>query len=377
MVMARVMESATIVSAPIDETVYNMDVYSLPLEQFSALQRGLISQYLSATERNCPAYGAYVNRGRLRSGSSAEPFRYIPTSMFKVTDLLSAPAAEVEKWCVSSGTRGRQSRIGRDRTTLERLLGSVRQGLSLIEEWDEESLDVIHLGPSYEDAGDIWFPYVMSLAELLYATESFGRGSKLDISGAISRYVKLRATGRQVGVIGPPFAVRAFCEAYRSAGHPQTAGGEVAVVTGGGWKTHEGSSIPRDRFRALVASSLGLDDDSRVRDAFNQVELNTVLLECERHRFHIPPWLEVTAIRPESLEPLHPGEIGLLAYVDASASSYPCVFIGDDMGNVSEGPCSCGRPGSLLQFERRLDRGGDAGCAIALAARFSEGLAHA
>ena len=368
--------AAAIVSTPLDEAVYNTRIYELSPSAFNALRAELISSYLAQTTQNCCEFRRYSGGKQYRAGSNVVPARYIPTTVFKVTELLSIRPEHVEKWCLSSGTAGRQSRIGRDRSSLERLIGSVRQSLSLIEEWDEEELNIIHLGPSYEDSGDIWFPYVMSLAELLYATESFGGAAHLDIAGAVARYVQLREAGRQVGLIGPPFAVKDFCEAYRAAGQPSTAGAEVTVVTGGGWKTHEGMSIPRDRFRALVTSTLGLEDDSRVRDAFNQVELNTVMLECEQHRFHIPPWVAATALDPESLMPVEQGNKGLLAYIDASASSYPCVIVGDDIGSVSEQPCSCKRPGSLLQFDRRLVRSSGAGCATILAERFSKRPAH-
>ncbi len=88
-----------------------------------------------------------------------------------------------------------------------------------------------------------------------------------------------------------------------AAGHVAARGGlqfkaRMKVVTIGGWKRREGERVSRTELSDVVCRSLGLDNDHYVRDAFNMVELNTVIMECERHKLHVPPWLRVDALDP-------------------------------------------------------------------------------
>lgn len=360
----------------VDDVIYHTDVYGLDRSRFEGLRRRLTDAYVEATLAACDAYKPHLGEPRGPSPGAAL-FPYIPTSVFKYRDLICTDPGSIEKWCMSSGTRGRRSRIGRDRVSLERMLGSIRKGMQLFEEWDEEDLQIIHLGPSWEAAGDVWFPYVMGLIELLYPTESFGSGDELDLQGALERFAEIRAADRKIGLIGAPFAVKLFCDAYLNQGRPANGADKVVVLTAGGWKSRQGEAIGAAEFRDYIGRVLGLSHHNRIRDAFNQVELNTVLIECEHHRFHVPPWVKVGTRCPRTLEPLPNGTPGLLAYIDASASSYPCLFVGDDMGVVEDGPCACGNAGDLLAIHRRLERGLDAGCAVALGQRYAEQVDHA
>lgn len=360
----------------IDNLIFHADVDALSRREFEEVRRGITDSYVGRTLAACEAYRTYLGSpgGPLPSDAL---FPYIPTSVFKYRDVICTDADLIEKWCLSSGTRGRRSRVGRDRVSLERMLGSIRKSMRLFEEWHEEELHVIHLGASWERAGDVWFPYVMGLIELLYPTENFADGERLDLQNALDRFAKVRADGKKVGLIGAPFAVKLFCDEYGRRALPADGADQVAVLTAGGWKTHQGSAIAPADFRTYIADTLGLSHTNRIRDAFNQVELNTVLIECEHHRFHVPPWVRASARCPRTLAPLPSGQKGLLAYVDASAASYPCIFVGDDLGVVSDEPCPCGHSGDLLAIHRRIERGLDAGCGVALSEKFAAQVENA
>jgi long-chain-fatty-acid---luciferin-component ligase len=141
------------------------------------------------------------------------------------------------------------------------------------------------------------------------------------------------------------------------------------VVTAGGWKRLDGERIEPAAFRAMVADALGLAGEDQVRDAFNQVELNSVVFECEQHAKHLPPWLFGFTRSVDTLAAQPSGTLGLLSFVDCSASSYPASIVSDDFGTVDEQPCACGRPGAILHIERRVARGFQRGCALALEAQ--------
>lgn len=354
-------------TSAVDDALANDDVFNLCFDDFAELRASIIEKYISETINNCVPYREFYNRKQRCVGYYPPP---VPTSIFKTEQILSISEINIEKWSVSSGTLGLRSNIGRDRISLDRLLSSMRMALGFLDNWPEDDVTVIHLGPSFEDANDIWLPYVMSLTELIYPTESFGSGDHLNVAAAVDRYEELLATGQKVAIIGPPFAVDRFCLRYDHQQRDLLAENNVIVVTAGGWKDQIPRHANRQEFCTWIVETLGLSSPSRVRDAFSQVELNTILVECEEHRFHLPPWMFVTARSPQTLKPLPCGEIGLLSYIDASAASWPCIIIGDDVGLIDPSRCKCGRTGETLQIIRRIERGIGGGCATTLANRF-------
>jgi long-chain-fatty-acid---luciferin-component ligase len=369
-----VLHEATIdASTDVDALIASDGCFDLPLDQQRQARRalvlGAVRHHLSA----CPAYAAYATRmgfdvedafGRV---DALERVPVVPSTAFKSARVLSVPEAEVAKWCLSSGTRGTQSRVGRDTRTLDRLLGTVRAGLALLESWHEDELEIVHLGPGQEDAGDVWFPYVMSLVELLYPTRSHVRGGLLDERGAVEHLVRALDRSPHVAVVGAPFLVLALVDAIDRRGLRVRGGGRVTVLTAGGWKRFADVAIPRAELDRRAIDALGLEGERQVRDAFNQVELNTVFIECSARRKHVPPWVYASTREPLRLAPQPPGTEGLLSYLDASAQSYPAMLVTDDVGVVDEGRCACGREGVTVTVSRRLERRASRGCALALA----------
>lgn len=355
--------SQQINAAAIDEIIFREQPYAA-LDSVEAEQ--LAEEFFEHHLAGCPGFAAAVERqGNVRA-NCPETYPLIPTSVFKHSQLVSISPAAIDKWCLSSGTRGVESRIGRDQLTLDRLLGSFRAALGLIGEWFEDELDIVHLGPSHEAAGDIWFPYVMSLAELIFpATPCFVDG-KLDHRLARETVEDTLAQGRHVGLIGAPYAILEFCEGLAQ---PMPVNQAITVVSAGGWKRMDGQRLVQADFDAKVCAALGLDDPQRVRDAFNQVELNTVIAECRLRRKHIPPWVYACTRDPADLSARLPGEPGLVSFVDMSAFSYPAIIVGDDVGIVHSLPCPCGEPGNTLEILGRVQRPGERGCALVLEQR--------
>ncbi|MHB8269522.1 LuxE/PaaK family acyltransferase [Bradyrhizobium sp.] len=360
--------ATTIASGRIDCAVFDPDCFNWTLDEQQALARDLGIRAFRHHVAKCDAYARYVERTAARFAldpANPRTFPPIPTAAFKRLRALSIPEEEVERWSRSSGTSGLHSLVGRSRTSIERLLGSVQAGLTLMPGWSEEELDVIHLGPGYEEAQDIWFPYVMSLTELIYPTVHCMRQGRLDLELA---WIALRTSvsqGKAVGLIGAPFAVLECAEnfAQRSV---EKLGAEIHVVTGGGWKRLSGAALSPPAFREQICGLLRLATESQVRDAFNQVELNSVIFECAAHRKHVPPWVTAFTRDPQTLEPLPDAAPGLFSFVDASAESYPCIIVSDDLGTIRRGPCTCGRDAVTLEFIRRVERGGRQGCAFEL-----------
>jgi long-chain-fatty-acid---luciferin-component ligase len=354
----------------LDHLIFSDDLFDLPLAEQLAQREVHVREALQRHLQSCAPYAAYARRlapGLDPASIDLAAIPVVPTAVFKGQDVISLAPEEIAKWCLSSGTRGPQSRIGRDRRTLERLLGSVRTGLSLIEEWHEDEMEMVHLGPDRREAGDIWFMYVMSLIELVHPTRHYVRNGEFDADGALARIVELLRGGQEhVAIVGAPFQIMELVETVGRKAARIDAGERMTVFSAGGWKRRSGEQIPRADFDRRVGEAFGLDSSGQVRDAFNQVELNTVFIECSSHRKHVPPWVYVAARDPERLQVLPPGTEGVLSYLDASAISYPAFIVTDDVGIVDEGLCPCGRTGVTMRVFRRLTRLAERGCALTL-----------
>ncbi len=315
----------------------------------------------------CPAYASFARHldfevESLKDPSDLERVPQLPTTAFKRGPVVSMPLEATAKLCTSSGTQGSVSTVYRDRTTIERLLGTVGRGIELLGEWYEDDVHVLNLGPDQVEAGDLWFAYVMSLIALMHPTRHAVVEGSFDPDAALRDLEQMASSVPAPVVIGPPSLVmRVAGAALKRGGVPLAS---LTVVTAGGWKRDDGKRTERAELSDMVVRAFGMDDDRQVRDAFNQVELNTVMIECACHRKHVPPWLHVITRSLSTLAPVAEGEPGLLSYLDPSAASYPCFIVADDLGTVHNGPCDCGWPGRTLTVMRRLERSESWGCAL-------------
>ncbi len=295
--------------------------------------------------------------------SAAMPL--LPSSLFKRTDLSirSVEAGAVVKRCLSSGTSGSVSRVDRDEATLLNFVTTITAALPPLLALDRTGdYAAIVLGPSTEDVGDLWFSYAISCLGLMMPTTYCEIDGLFDVEHAARVTRKHIARGEPYVLIGPPHRIVEVCrrvDLCERPSHPRSF-----AISAGGWKGLDGKSIPPAEFRTLVTSSLRLESEAQVRDNFNMVELNTVLFECEHHHKHLPPWLLVQAREPDTNAVLPSGSTGILSFMDAGATSYPCFILGEDFGSVDRSICSCGRHGGTLTVIRRVNRLEQRGCAL-------------
>jgi long-chain-fatty-acid---luciferin-component ligase len=362
--------------APIDELIFGQrDWLSMPRAEQDELRVRLIRAAFAHHLERCDKYAGYAERKGVRQEdiddlTSLAAVPQFPTSVFKRGCVTSVPASEVVASFTSSGTSGLRSTVSRDAVSLHRLCGTIRsdsplffQALSGV---DEHNTVIVNLGPSRQDAGEVWFSYVMALMEQLVPMESHPL-TEADWSATVaSRLVDLLTHKDRVFLTGPPFAIGDLCRVIEPRGR-LNGGDRLWIITGGGWKAHEQRAVVPEEFRTSLVKVFGLESAEQVRDVFNQVELNTLLVECEHHSKHIPPWVHAFARHPATQAPLPPGHAGILSFSDASANSYPCFIVGEDFGVVDIDACPCGRGGPTLTVQRRIRRSARAGCAGTLA----------
>lgn len=363
--------------AAIDQLIFEVDEWwAESSDRQAERRRSLIADAVTWHLRESAQYRQLAELtgfepAALQRGEGLESVPQFPTRLFKRTEIRSMPESDCRVFR-SSGTSGSLSQVWRDDMTLQRLAGSLRpqgdiwKSLYGIDGLDDDG-QMIHLGPARGDALGVWIGYVMTLIEMFTYTCSYLSDGKLRIGDAAR---DLRAAAREGGLVcvaGPPAFVMALLD-HLCENRVQIDGGErIVVVTGGGWKRAETQRIPPEELRALAVKTLGLRDDGQVRDVFNQVELNTAFVECEHHRMHVPPWVEVIVRDADGLAPMPPDRPGLLSYLDPSAVSYPCFLLTEDIGRTRVDECPCGRQGVTVEVHRRLMASDHQGCALRLA----------
>jgi long-chain-fatty-acid---luciferin-component ligase len=351
----------------LDELLYEgTDSYSRPVDE----QRRL-NWLADAAEHHLTVNPVYARLAahagfsveRLRDTGDASLIPVISSGTFKRRSLGSADNGWTRR-CLSSGTNGSHSVIPRDERTLERFVGSVLHGLR--EFHGHTSLRrAFVLGPSADEAGDIWFSYVLTLVNLLYDTDFFVVGGELRLE-ALWRELSELPADVEPTIVAPPGLLLDFLSWMQAENRRVDLGSRGAfVVTAGGWKRRQADAVERGDLEALIDARLGIDR-AHVRDAFNMVELNTVLFECEAARKHVPPWLLVRARRAADLSVAPAGEVGVLSYLDPTPLSYPGFVLSDDLGSVDDSQCPCGRYGDTVVLSRRLNTIEDRGCGLTL-----------
>lgn len=362
---------------PIDREIFQAEQgFTRDRHEVQRRRLELVRSALAHHLENCRPYRDYCravgfDASRIRSYRDLSSIPLLPSPLFKKAVIRSVSEEQIAKVCTSSGTRGSVSRVARDSATMFRFLGSVRFGLdNLVCEIGKAR--VYNLGPSTEEARDLWFSYVMSITNLFYSTRNYVVNETFEVD----RLLKDLATEPAVRandyerfvVVGAPIMFLELFEAMRTRGVRVRMGERALAITAGGWKKHRNRAVARDEFEAMACEYLGIPDRRSIRDALNLVELNTVLFECELKKKHVPPWLVVATKDVYTLEDLPPGQEGVIAYLDPSPTSYPAFLLSEDLGYLEEfSSCPCGRGGETLHLTRRLSTVESRGCALKLA----------
>lgn len=286
----------------------------------------------------------------------------LPVRLFKRQDV-SIVAPDTRNYrCQSSGTQGERSEVWRDESTMEAFAASLLH--AAVHLLGLSGRAVVHALSPPPDESVTWFAQIVELMSLPYETWFHVHDGVLDWRAVIDG-LQRPVDDRQMIVVGAPFYVQELAEKIRRE-RIEISLEDGLVLTGGGWKTTGlAATLTRSELGDLISATLGLGPD-RLRDMFNMVELNSVLMDCELGAKHAPPWLTVHARQPRDMRPLVDGEAGMLSFLDPTATSYPAFVLSDDLGTVRSS-CPCGRPGLTVEYVRRLDLTPSRGCASQLA----------
>lgn len=286
----------------------------------------------------------------------------IPSTLFKKHKIRTNTNTETARNCYSSGTQGSVSTIERDEDSLTTFFTSM--ATVAYELYNCKDYVVLNLGPNVEEASGIWFSYVMSSLSKVLPTYDYVQKNVFLCSDLCNDIKKYYENNQKVLIVGSPIMYMNLFE-YMDENNIELNLEKPIVMTGGGWKKNVEKSVSKTDFNKLCMEHFkGLKEES-IRDVFNMVELNTCIVECEHKNKHIPVWMDVYAIDMETYKPAEDGKVGLLAFVDSSAKSYPDYIMSGDLGKVAYvDNCPCGRNGKCIEIKRRIDTIEARGCAL-------------
>lgn len=303
------------------------------------------------------------------------PFFHV--SVFKENDFRPAAAFKPALTLTSSGTGGQKSRIVLDEGSLRRVKEGAERVYGALGMVDK-TLVTNYLCFTYDprQAKDLGTAFTDELltsftarGRVHYAISRPRPGAdfRFDLDGTLKALREMAATGLPLRVLGFPAHVLFTLRAWRERGWPSLKLGKSSwVMTGGGWKGHQGDAIPKADFKAAVSSWLGLPA-ANIRDLYGLVEHGVPYVECRLGRMHVPDYARVIVRDPRTLRPLPYGHKGLLHLITPYLTSFPSYSVlASDWGSLAP-RCSCGTPGEVLTLHGRAGKSPAKGCAVTAA----------
>ncbi|MEJ2280078.1 MAG: hypothetical protein P8Y70_20365, partial [Candidatus Lokiarchaeota archaeon] len=286
-------------------------------EKFEAIKETLLYQM-----KNCDLYRQLCKQENfnphrdLKSIEDVGNIPYLTTGNFKRNsgnpkEFLCVPESEIQAWTNSSGTSGDPSVIGRDKINLTRffkMFHFVLEELCSLADYnyslffqpkpvkrltveDKISKSQNHMGYIFNVANIL--PMDKRVYTLKFASpEDQKRGKIFEFDPETTfGFLNSNISEKGIGWIGGsiPLMFGTLTEYYKKTGQAFNLDERSILVSGGGWKTFSGESVPPEKFREIMSKVLGIPK-SQVLDVYSFTETDCVFAECEHHNKHCLPW---------------------------------------------------------------------------------------
>lgn len=273
----------------------------------------------------------------------------IPTLFLKNHTLYSSPKDNLMFRSTTSGTSGRVSEMGLDRTSSRRGLGMVLGTFITHKLISPRPTNYIVLG--YQPAkrnkmGAVKTAYATTFAAPAmhreYALKDTGAEYVLNMEEIKNALIRYEKSGLPVRFIGFPaffmFLIKELIDSkIKLKLHPKSL-----VILAGGWKQFFSEQVDKPTLYAMSKEILGLGGD-RIREFFGAVEHPIAYFDCPNHHFHVPVYSRAI-IRDMDLHPVEYGVPGLLNLLTPMITSMPFSSVmTDDLAVMHPGgECGCG-----------------------------------
>ena len=139
---------------------------------------------------------------------------------------------------------------------------------------------------------------------------------------------------------------------------------KARILHSGGWKRLQDQAVEKSVFNEQLARVFGCSPD-RITDFYGMVEtVGVIYPDCAAGNKHGPVFGDVIVRNPLTLEPVAPGEHGIVQVCSILPTSFPGhLLLTEDMAQVLQyDGCPCGRRGISFRFAGRVPKAELRGC---------------
>ena len=355
------------------DRLLSMPPYGQPPEE---RQAGLLDILKDELDYACQRHAGYKNYVEhwpidLRSAARVADLPYLPVGILKANPPLSfVDREEIKRTLTSSATTSQMpSRVVLDAPTARRM---TKGTATIVRDF---------IGPSRR-------PY------LVVDTPSIrGDGGDMGARGAAiqglqpfaSETTHCLAVSEQGELLLDRAKLNEFAERHKDAellvygftfilwNHlvkPLTAEGicldlpKARILHSGGWKRLQDQAVEKSVFNEQLARVFGCSPD-RITDFYGMVEtVGVIYPDCTAGNKHGPVFGDVIVRNPLTLEPVAPGEHGIVQVCSILPTSFPGhLLLTEDMAQVLDyDGCPCGRRGISFRFAGRVPKAELRGC---------------
>ena len=335
------------------------DIYRLDDKTFfEAMKENCIFHY----EHN-PSYRHLLDQAGFHPSSlnSYEDLRnipFLPTLYFKHHNLLSLSKRHYWVKATSSGTSGKNvSLVGLTFTDLLRGWGMVRRVFSYHRLWSPRFHRYIIFGYQPHKGNDKaiaktahGFTFLSPALSKDYAIVWKDGGYQVDLDNLEAKLIRYSKGKTPIRTLGFPAYTFFLLSQMKEKGIRLKMPKGSVVSLGGGWKSFYKEKVDKQEFYDLVNEVLGIDD-RHIFEFFGAVEHPILYTDCRNHHFHVPNYARIIIRDPETLEPVKPGQVGLINLLTPFSVGTPILSVmTDDLGILYEEPCPCGEKSAYLEI---------------------------
>jgi hypothetical protein len=317
------------------------------------------------------AYRAYCERRGAHPGtvSGWRDIPAVPTDAFKSAPLVCGAPSAAATVFRTSGTTGGTERRGEHRFPSLRLYdAALARGFEAHLLPDGARPRILSLVPDPSEAPDSSLSHMVGVVMAAFApagSDVYVRDGSLRVGAVLQALEEAERAGEPVCLLGTSFAFVHLLDALDAAGFRVRLPVGSRLMDTGGFKGRS-REVSREGLYAALSSALGVPVESCVNE-YGMTEMSSQFydavagresdrrLEARVHRG--PGWVRTEAYDPETLEPLPPGEPGVLRHWDLANLHSVAVLQTADLGVMS---------GEGFRLQGRASGAESRGCSIAL-----------
>jgi hypothetical protein len=345
------------------DTLLKAPQWSLPQAEKEALLLPGLNALTARHRAACEPYGRILDAmWTAPEAARIEDVPFVPASLFKTHFLSSVPASDLRMTMTSSGTTGQAvSRIAIDAVTAQRqtkslntsvqaVLGSVRPPMLVAD------TRAVISNPALLNARGAGVLGMMRFGR----DHTFLLDDDLRLQEDQLHAFLAKHAGTPFFVFGFTFMVWQYLYQALKDGQYDLSGG--VMIHSGGWKKLQSQAVSPEVFRASFRERCGM---TKIYNFYGMVEqMGSIFLEGADGLLYPPNVSDVIIRDPDSLDPLPPGETGVIQVLSLIPSSYPGhSILTEDLGVIEHVDAGLsGRQGKALRIVGRVPKVELRGC---------------